>query len=201
VNVTSCPFFSVLSVDVPAFTLFPSDLTPSLTLCDSSNAYVGLPWAPGFAAMSARCADGAAALNCVRPFDATTGLDVTTGDAPIPAVKGGPHAFDIISLSPLFSSGWALLGEIAKFVRVSPVRVTAIAVASHSVTTWVEGAPNELVKLALLSPGDDAQLESARVRLVEIAFNAEGGTAVVVCSGAGSTAACNSTLVLTSSPS
>ena len=193
-NVTACPFFSVLSVDVPEFTLFPSDLTPSLSLCPS-GAYVAVPWSLGFAAMATRCADGAPALSCVRGFDESSGLDVATGSAPTPAVKGGAHAFDIFSLSPVHTCGWAILGEIHKFVRVSPVRFTAIAASNASITAWVEGAPHETVNVTLLFPGGISGLAAARVRLVSIAFGAQGGTAALSCSGSGSAAACSSKVV------
>ena len=196
---TACPFFSVLSVDAPAFTLLPSDLTPSLALCRDASAYVALPWSPGFAAMAARCAEGAAAAGCVVAFGGG-GLDVATGAAPSPAVKGGPHAWELFSLAPLYaSSGWALLGELAKFVRVSPVRFSAIdASVGGSLTAWVEGAPGEVVSVALLAPGEGGGggggLGAARVRLVSVVFGPGGGTATVVCSGAGAAAACAHTV-------
>jgi hypothetical protein len=91
-------------------------------------------------------------------------------------------------------SGWALLGEVDKFVRVSPVRFTAVAEVG-GFAAWVEGAPREAVRVAFLAPGEGGGLEAARVRVVVVAFGEGGGTAKVVCTGVGAAAACRYSLV------
>jgi hypothetical protein len=199
-NVTACPYFSILAVDVPAsisFILFPSDLTPSLALCSVASSYISLPWSAGAEALAARCADGAPALGCgVQSFNGSVGLPLATGTPPDGSAKqkGGYHAFEISSLSPLYSTahGWALIGEVDKFVRVSPVRFSAVmqGTGAAAIVTWVEGAPNETVSVSWLAPGASGGLSDAFIRVVPITFGVFGGTVVVSCNGTGSAAAC-----------
>lgn len=201
-TVTACPFVSVLAVDVPAaanFTLLPADLTPSLStaaasVCGSSglaSSVVAVPWSPGITGMAERCADGAPALNCVVPFGEATGLAIATGAAPDRTAKGAAHDFEVWSLSPVLPTGYALLGELPKFTRVSPVRIGGVAgSAAPSLTFTVDGAADEVVSLAVLVPGAVPGLADSLIRTVSVAFAASGGTAVVTCTGAGAGAVC-----------
>ena len=186
-NITACPFFSVLSVDAPSFRLFPTDLSPSLVLCSNASSYVSLRWSPGFAAMALRCANGAPALGCVSAFN-DSGIDIETGAAAIPEQKGGPHSFEIFSLAPVLS-GWALLGEVDKFTRVSPVRFSAVAAEGGTLVVWVDGAPNEVVHVSLVAPSSSGALVDAHIVVVDVAFN-ESGVSQIVCTGIGATAEC-----------
>ena len=199
--VTDCPHWSVLAVDVPAAAgvlLRPGDLTPSLLRCGAAG-FVALPWAPGFAALAARCGDGAPVLGCVAPLP-SGGLPIATGAAaPPPGARGGPHNFDILSLAPVHAEGggWALLGEVAKFVRVAPVRFPSSRAAGGGLVTCVAGAAGEVVRVALLAPGDSGggafpnSLANATVRVESVHFGPHGGVAVLSCAGAGAGAACS----------
>lgn len=55
------------------------------------------------------------------------------------------------------SNGWALLGEVDKFISVSRSRITSIDVGNTdgtpAVVVHVVGAPNEVVRLMGLAPG------------------------------------------------
>jgi hypothetical protein len=198
--VTDCPHWSVLAVDVPAeatLVLRPGDLTPSLARCGAAG-YVALQWAPGFSAMGERCAQGAPALSCVTPV-LSGGLPIATGAAaPLPGARGGPHNFDILSLAPLQHGGWALLGEVAKFVRVAPVRFPASVAVGGGLETYVVGAPGEEVRVALIAPGSDAGLPSlntSTVRVESLTFGDAGGVALLRCAGAGASSTCSKTWV------
>jgi hypothetical protein len=196
--VTDCPHVSVLAVDVAApFTLLPGDLTPSLLRCGGgAAAYVALPWSPGFAAMGARCAHGAPALACVAPLPAGGLLIETGAAAPRPGARGGPHAFEIFSLAPVHAAGggWALLGEVGKFVRAAPVRFPGSLAEGGSLTTLVAGAANEVVRVTLLAPGSAGGLGNATIRVESLSFGPRGGVATLRCAGAGAGGACSQAL-------
>jgi len=186
--ITPCPFFSVLSVDAPSFRLFPTDLTPSLALCSNASSYVSLRWSPGFTATASRCANGAPALGCVSVFD-DSGIDIETGAAVFPAEKGGPHSFEIFSLAPVFG-GWALLGEVDKFTRVSPVRFIAVQVeTAGTLIAYFNGAPGEIVHVSFVAPGVSGTLNDARIIVVEAQFE-WWGVGQINCTGIGAMAAC-----------
>ena len=200
-TVTDCPHWSVLAVDVPAAAgvlLRPGDLTPSLLRCGAAG-YVALPWAPGFAAMGARCGEGAPALGCVAPLP-SGGLPIATGAAaPLPGARGGPHNFDILSLAPVHAEGggWALLGEVGKFVRAAPVRFPGSRAAGGGLVAYVAGAAGEEVRVALLTPGASGGaafpecLGNATVHVESVQFGPRGGVATLSCAGAGARAACS----------
>lgn len=204
--VTPCPFFSVLAVDVEAaleFALLPGDLTPSLgagSACSSaalSISYVILPWSPGIAHLTARCTDGARALDCIMPWSAE-GLPIATGVAPDNGQfrPGGAHPFELLSLAPVLPGGWALLGQLDAFVRASPVRFSAVVAALQpppapsGIAVVVEGAPSETLQVLFLAPGVVPGLATATLRAVNVTFPPAGGSVLIRCEGAGSGGVC-----------
>ena len=214
-----CPFVSLLVVDAPealALVLAPGDLTPRLPpaagggsdddgACAASGlaafGYVAVPWSPGFDALDARCAEGAPALVCAAAFGAG-GLRVVTGVAPNQRARGAPHPFELLSLSPVLASGFALLGELGKVTRVSPTRFPAVAAsgvpggagaAAAALSFLLAGASGEEVDVALLAPppgGGGGGLDVASVRRLRVAFGAAGGLAQVRCEAAAPAANC-----------
>lgn len=222
--VTPCPFASVLATEIAStlnFTLYPGDLTPSLVSWDSASVcgaagltrgYVATPWSPGLSAVAARCADGEPASSCVLSFD-SRGLAISTGANPNVDAKGAYHPFDIFSLSPILTSGYTLLGELGKFVRVSPLRVSAVSAHCSGtggtvpgLSVIVNGAANEQVNMAVLAPnvasaactsshqppsGSVVDLSQYIVRTVAVSFGASGGAQLLTCSGLAGEAACS----------
>ena len=226
---TPCPFMSLLAVNVAGFTLFPGDLAPSLNVHGNTSAcatstsvnvtgYVAVPWAAGTVAIASACADGAPAASCVQPFG-PDGMAINTGVLSSP--RGGVYyPFEIYSLAPTYANGYALLGELGKLTRVSPLRFSAIqysADGSSSATPWmsvvVRGAPNETVEVTVVAPSPAAAagvLSSADaaspssssaaaagsvkspvpgvIVKTRVTFPANGGSALLVCSGAKCTA-------------
>lgn len=207
-NITSCPYLSLLLVDLPppsptspSLLLYPKDTTPSLTYCGgSSMGYVVVPWSPGQETMAKRCAQGAPANDCVVGFEVGeggSGLELTTAPPPHTAnLKGGNHSFEVLSFAPFWGSvggaGWVLLGEIGKFVRVSPVRFTSVSVqAGGGVDVVVEGASGETVSVTFLGPMGNAAngtafpdvLKDFQVVVVDVVFGGGGGSTTITCKG------------------
>jgi len=169
-------FTTVLAIDVPThFALLPQYLTPDLSAPTAGVAgYLALRWSPGFGAIDAACADGAALAGCAAPFDAAHAFDLFTGT---PAVNY-THFHEIVSVAPVFASGFALLGELGKFVRVAATRFTGIMPTADGMVFEARGAPGELISLAVAAPG-------GVVRRVAVDFGAAGGSATVSCAGSG----------------
>ena len=221
--VVPCPFVSLLVVDAPealALVIGPSDLTPQLPpavggACHASGlapfGYVYVQWSPGFAAMDVRCAEGAPALACAAEFGAG-GLKVVTGVGPNQRDRGAPHPFELFSLAPVLGSGFALLGELSKIMRVAHVRFPAVAAsgvpggagaAAATLSFLRAGAAGEEVDVALLAPppdgggggggGGGGSLGAASVRRLRVAFGAAGGVAQVRCVAAAPAANCSVT--------
>lgn len=214
----SAPYFGLLSVDVANDVgILPSYLTPDVSagavshsrrssplataargksvLSANVSGYVGVPWNPGFDAVSAACADGQPGAGCVFPFSDTAPLTVNTG---LPAGNNNlTHNWDYATLSPLYTcpgydAGYALLGELGKVVRVSPVRFSfAVATCDASsslpqLTFAIAGPPGELVSVAVLAPtiATTGAGSSGTLWNVPVTLPAQGG-ATVVCTGAG----------------
>ncbi|CAB9515401.1 expressed unknown protein [Seminavis robusta] len=67
---------------------------------------------------------------------------------------------------PCPQSGWIMLGELGKYVPVSPVRFRKVQCTSSGVSVSVSGAPGETVILTALRPSEAATLEgSLEVRI------------------------------------
>ena len=143
-------FTTVLAIDMnsTAAQLAPWQLTPDLS---AGGAYVAVPWSRGAAATAAACAPGAPPTPCTLPFSPTSPLPLFTG---APATNY-THDFELYSISPLFSSGWALLGELDKVVRVSPARFAWVAGDGEGLRFEVTGSSGmgEEVVVTLLQPG------------------------------------------------
>ena len=190
-NVTECPFMSVLTIDIPSNTslLLPTDLTPSLDICTASNGYVITSWSRG----RFDCVAGSAASLCGQIFNTSNTLNISTGGAPAGSsnARGGPHNFDILSASPIFTAGngWILIGEVDKFVRVSPVRFAAVIPTGIGLDVYIDGAPDEIVHLTFLVPNSGTSGGSI-VRIFDVQFNSVGGSVRLNCTGRDTSASC-----------
>ena len=98
-----------------------------------------------------------------NPACSTNGADATLcisllGDGgastPPPAPpKTDAVAWRLFSASPLLHDGYALLGEVDKFVAVSPARFALTQSAGFGVYVSLRGAPRENVTVAWVGPG------------------------------------------------
>jgi hypothetical protein len=201
-------FATALAVDVPAArALGPASFTPpllggapravpyarawtlgrnaSLTLLPAANAtWLAARWSPGFTQLAAACARGAPARACVAAVSADSPLDVATGPG------GGAsapfdHDIELLSLAPLLESGWALIGELSKVVRVSPARFHWLSDSPAGPAFGLRAAPAERVNVTLVSGGADGVVVRADLHGGDV-----GGDFVVRCGGVGIGAAC-----------
>lgn len=146
---------SILAADLPQpFAVAPANLAgvrADLALRDSSRPLrERLAWpAPAHAAPAAAAAASVAysvntssmALGSlvVQPFDAAH---------PISLAACAEADFQVWHTAPVFANGWALLGELSKWVPVSPQRVAAVEASDSQLIVQLVGAPAEAVALS-----------------------------------------------------
>ena len=143
----------------------PCDTSPPL---GDGAAFWVTALAPGGAGALARaCADGAPAAACAAPFSAAAPLAILTG----------ADRHELYSIAPVLPGGWALLGELAKFVRVSPARFGAVSGGGGggALNATLSGAPGEAIAVTLITP-------EALVRSVPVVFG-PSGSALLACAG------------------
>ena len=199
---------TVLAIDVATpFLLLPTHLSPPLT-----GPYVALPWAAGTVALTAACKDGAPAASCVTSFSSTQPITILTGGEGKDTSK--PH--ELLSLSPVFPNGYALVGEVGKVVRVSLQRFLGVVgdmggYATPNLVVTVQGFPwtqqegagrvegvAEVVTITVLAPGgvmrsvDATFLPNNTTSLNGGGGGGGGGSiATVVCTGSGVDSKCS----------
>jgi hypothetical protein len=101
----------------------------------------------------------------VQPFDETHSITVN-------ACK--ETDFIIWHTAPVFSNGWALLGELNKYMPVSDVRVSNVEVSGEEVSVGVVGEAGELVPLTFYNQ------PSGNVTTVQCTLGASGHATVVM---------------------
>jgi hypothetical protein len=55
-------------------------------------------------------------------------------------------------VAPVFGNGWAYLGEVAKFVTVSPQRTLEVDPTPDGILVKAAGVPGEVIDLVSLNP-------------------------------------------------
>ena len=168
-------WWSVLAVDLPSggFELARNDLLHGTGgVAGVSQADELLAWRLHDPA----CADAAPASGCVRGFNSSAPLRLQTGGAASKA--GEEHKFATFSMGPACGR-FALLGELGKFVAVSPARLTRVDCA----TLAKEGKPPALSVAVAGAKGERVRLlfvVGEQLKVVELVVG-EGGTAAVAC--------------------
>ena len=78
-----------------------------------------------------------------------------SGAAPVPTPSGDKVQWALWHASPVLASGYVLLGELGKFVPLSPDRFAGVGLGAGGVGVGVQllGAPGEAVTLAFARPG------------------------------------------------
>lgn len=66
----------------------------------------------------------------------------------LPLSPCGRADFELLLASPVLANGWAVLGELGKFVPVSAARFAAIRAVGDSVEVELRGVPKEVVQLS-----------------------------------------------------
>ena len=199
-------FLAALAVDVPRpRALWPADFSPalrgggaprtvsyarsltlgrsdSLTLLPAAGAWVAARWALGAARLTEACAAGAPARGCVSVVTDSAPLDVSTGSGG-GAAAPFDHDVELFSLAPVLSSGWALVGELSKVVRVAPARFVWLEDAPAGPRFAVRIAPYETVRVTLVDGVD------GRVVAAVVEGGDSGGDFVVACARGACTSA------------
>lgn len=154
----------------------------SLSLLPARNdTHLVLRWRAGLSVIASACAHGARASSCAEAFSPAAQLDVVTGSGG-GAADPFTHQLELFSLAPALPSGWALLGEVRKAVRVAPARFLWLdddAAAGPSFAVRV--ARSERVEVVLLAPSAPrADPLLGTVVVVEITGGSDGGGVVLV---------------------
>ena len=69
-----------------------------------------------------------------------------------------PFDFSFYSIAPVFSNGWALLGEQDKWISVSADRFMDVTTLSNGLVVKLRGTPTEVVNVSFKKPGQDVPL-------------------------------------------
>ena len=133
------------------FTLLATNLVPESTAVSVSELWPAQSTNAKFYASRGfheRCANNSLASSCLDVFDSTHPLTFDTGN--MPSMQDPIRRFQLRSVSPVLSSGWTIIGEEAKYVRVSEQRLDAGEGTGDSL--YVMGRPGESVEVTLVSP-------------------------------------------------
>jgi hypothetical protein len=71
---------------------------------------------------------------------------------PIKLPKCDRADFGLWHIAPVFSNGWVLLGEMAKFVPISEQRILSVSADDTSITVALRGSPSEEVTVFFWKP-------------------------------------------------
>ena len=120
------------------------------------------------------CANGAAASTCVAQTTATATPVVMLPKSDFTNTTGGTDlAPAVTTVWPVCdASGWALLGDLTKYVPVSPQRFSHVACSHTGLTATVMGTAGEVVPVTLLQPSGSSA--AATVLIVDVTLPASG---------------------------
>ena len=144
----------VLSVDVGSpWKIHARDLYPMMpeTTAASEPRWVAHSWFTGHAPTV--CAHGSRALasGCVvASVKSAADIPAIHTARPI-AVQNDTRAFDLLELAPVVH-GWALLGEVGKYVRVSRDRFDDVSFSASGIRLSLSGSAGETAAVVALQP-------------------------------------------------
>ena len=120
------------------------------------------------------CANGTDASACVAQTTAAATPVVTLPKSDFSNTTGGTDfAPAVTTVWPVCAaSGWALLGELTKYVPLSPQRFSGIDCSAAGVTATVTGTAGEVVPVTLLQPSGSTA--AATVLVVDVTLPASG---------------------------
>ena len=179
---------TVLSIDVPtSFLLYPTMLAPDLSIVSETvTGYIALSWSLGYDIIDSVCGDSMPLSGCAQTFSQQQPLDLITGVPPV----NYTHFHELWSISPVFSSGFSLIGELGKFVRVSSSRFSNIVPTSSGFSFSVTGSEGESLSIAVAAPPASSGGTSI-IRRVQVAFTASGETHEVTCGDSAGSNSCS----------
>lgn len=144
------------------FTLLATNLVPGATAVSVSDLWPAQPQNVRFFASRGfheRCTNNSMAISCLDVFDSTHPLTFDTGT--LPPLHDPIRRFQLRSVAPVLSSGWTIVGEEAKYVRVSEQRLDASEGTGKLL--HVMGRPGERVEVTLVSPALQILIQSVTI--------------------------------------
>lgn len=94
-----------------------------------------------------------------------------SASSPLAVPVCGRADFQLSHIAPQFSSGWTLLGELDKWVPVSPARFRSVQHEPTGITLQLAGAVGEVVHVSFADP-------SFKVTSVDVAIQPNGRATV-----------------------
>jgi hypothetical protein len=144
---TTAVWYTVLAVDVTTpYMLATVQLWPAP---DTMAQFV-------VTSLSQPCADGANASACATLINAETPLAVST--APPHGVELGHQLYH---LAPVLPSGWAVVGELTRFVTASPKRIVSVEDDPKGPTVSVMGEAGEQIVVQFVRPSKPLRQKGA----------------------------------------
>ena len=86
-------------------------------------------------------------INATTFATSTLAVHVFSESQPLVLVPNGLYDFAVWHTAPVFSSGWALLGDLSKYVPTSEQRFSNVQVTQTGATVDVRGSPGESVSV------------------------------------------------------
>lgn len=146
----------LLSIEVSApWKIHSRDLYPMMpdtAAAVETDGWVAHPWFTGHSPTA--CAHGSHALasGCVVAAVKTAAqIPALHNTRPI-MVQNDTKSFDLLTLAPVSSAGWVLLGEVGRYVRVSSDRFDDVTFSAAGVHASLSGSQGETIEVTALQP-------------------------------------------------
>ena len=121
-----------------------------------------------------RCQNKSRALDCVVAGGDAHSVLVAPKSDHSNVTGGTDFAPTVSSVWPACPSGWFLLGEMDKYVAVSPVRFRNTECTRTGVKAELFGLQGETVLVTLIAPGNSAGLGASTILVRNISFDSSG---------------------------
>jgi hypothetical protein len=157
-------FDHILAANVgPAgFAVVPADLAPVRADLPLRAARAGSPASFTLPPPAAAAAAAPAAPALAYSLDATSLAPATLAVAPFDAASPirlrpcGLADFQLVHTAPVWPNGWALLGDLTKYVPVAEARFANAAAGDGGASVDVVGAPGEVVAVTFYDTSSNA---------------------------------------------
>ena len=103
------------------------------------------------------CGVGGEASSCLHPLDATHPAALADAES------SGMALFIVAPVMTISQQGWVLLGEVGKFVPISPDRISSVTTTPQGMVVRVVGAVGERVEILCTKTGGTIEALSAVV--------------------------------------
>ena len=130
--------------------LYP--MVPDTVAAAGTDGWVAHPWFTGHEPTACTHGSHALASGCVVAAAKTAAqIPALHNTRPI-MVQNDTQTFDLLELAPVSSTGWVLLGEVGRYVRVSSDRFDAIVFSAAGIHANLSGSKGETIEVTALQP-------------------------------------------------